>query len=115
MPPKGGNLTPVGAEVKAAVDYMLGAENSSLASPGCSMIDHLDHSCLTNGTPRGVPSISTRGCSDEFERFGKGRMGSSSGQKINLHEKGREFEPKAALAARGRSTSASSASVQLKE
>ena len=38
----------------------------------------------------------------KFERFGEGRMALKfGGQKINLHEKGKEFEPKAALAAPG--------------
>ncbi len=38
----------------------------------------------------------------KFERFGQGRMALKFGvQKINLHEKGKEFEPKATLAAPG--------------
>jgi catechol 2,3-dioxygenase-like lactoylglutathione lyase family enzyme len=38
----------------------------------------------------------------KFERFGEVRMALKFGaQKINLHEKGKEFEPKATLAAPG--------------
>src|SRR5262245_49455965 len=37
-----------------------------------------------------------------LERFGEGRMALKfGGQKINLHEKGREFEPRATVAAPG--------------
>jgi catechol 2,3-dioxygenase-like lactoylglutathione lyase family enzyme len=38
----------------------------------------------------------------KFERFGEDRMALKfGGQKINLHEKGREFSPRATLAAPG--------------
>jgi catechol 2,3-dioxygenase-like lactoylglutathione lyase family enzyme len=51
-----------------------------------------------------------------FERFGEGRMALKfGGQKINLHEKGREFSPRATLAAPGTLDICLIASVPLKE
>ncbi|MGB5081030.1 MAG: VOC family protein [Burkholderiales bacterium] len=66
------------------------------------MIDHLDHIVLT--TARTGPCIDfyTGVLGMKLERFGEGRVALKFGaQKINLHEKGREFEPKASLAAPG--------------
>ena len=52
----------------------------------------------------------------KFERFGEGRMALKFGdQKINLHEKGKEFEPRATLAAPGTLDICFIASVPLKE
>lgn len=60
------------------------------------MIDHLDHIVLTTARTRECIDFYTRVLGMELERFGEGRMALKFGtQKINLHEKGREFEPKA--------------------
>ena len=67
------------------------------------MIDHLDHIVLTTAHTEQCVDFYTRVLGMKFERFGpQGRMALKFGpQKINLHEKGREFEPKATLAAPG--------------
>ena len=66
------------------------------------MIDHLDHIVLTTAHTEQCIDFYTRVLGMKFERFGEGRMALKfGGQKINLHEKGRGFEPKAALAAPG--------------
>jgi catechol 2,3-dioxygenase-like lactoylglutathione lyase family enzyme len=66
------------------------------------MIDHLDHIVLTTARTEQCIDFYTRVLGMKFERFGEGRMALKfGGQKINLHEKGREFEPKANLAAPG--------------
>jgi catechol 2,3-dioxygenase-like lactoylglutathione lyase family enzyme len=60
------------------------------------MIDHLDHIVLTTARTRECIDFYTRVLGMKLERFGEGRMALKFGaQKINLHEKGREFEPKA--------------------
>ena len=66
------------------------------------MIDHLDHIVLTTARTEQCIDFYTRVLGMKFERFGEGRMALKfGGQKINLHEKGKEFEPRAALAAPG--------------
>ena len=66
------------------------------------MIDHLDHIVLTTAHTEQCIDFYTRVLGMTFERFGEGRMALKfRDQKINLHEKGREFEPKATLAAPG--------------
>ena len=66
------------------------------------MIDHLDHIVLTTARTEQCIDFYTRVLGMNFERFGQGRMALKFGvQKINLHEKGREFEPKATLASPG--------------
>ena len=66
------------------------------------MIDHLDHIVLTTARTEQCIDFYTRALGMKFERFGEGRMALKfGGQKINLHEKGKEFEPRAALAAPG--------------
>jgi catechol 2,3-dioxygenase-like lactoylglutathione lyase family enzyme len=66
------------------------------------MIDHLDHIVLTTARTEECIDFYTRVLGMSLERFGEGRMALKfGGQKINLHEKGREFEPKATLAAPG--------------
>ena len=66
------------------------------------MIDHLDHIVLTTAHTEQCIDFYTRVLGMKFERFGEGRMALKfGGQKINLHEKGKEFEPRAALAAPG--------------
>jgi catechol 2,3-dioxygenase-like lactoylglutathione lyase family enzyme len=66
------------------------------------MIDHLDHIVLTTAHTEQCVDFYTRVLGMKFERFGEGRMALKFGsQKINLHEKGREFAPRATLAAPG--------------
>ena len=66
------------------------------------MIDHLDHLVLTTAQTEQCVDFYTRVLGMKFERFAEGRMALKFGrQKINLHEKGREFEPRATLAAPG--------------
>ena len=66
------------------------------------MIDHLDHIVLTTARTEQCIDFYTRVLGMKLERFGKGRMALKFGkQKINLHEKGKEFEPRATLAAPG--------------
>jgi len=66
------------------------------------MIDHLDHLVLTTARTMECVDFYTRVLGMKFERFGEGRMALKFGnQKINLHEKGKEFEPRAAIALPG--------------
>jgi catechol 2,3-dioxygenase-like lactoylglutathione lyase family enzyme len=60
------------------------------------MIDHLDHLVLTTRDRDRCVDFYTRVLDMRLETFGQGRMAFRFGdQKINLHEAGREFEPKA--------------------
>src|SRR5690348_2497371 len=62
------------------------------------MIDHLDHFVLTTSDKTACIDFYTRILGMRAEIFGEGRVALHFGQqKINLHEKGREFEPKAHL------------------
>jgi len=80
------------------------------------MIDHLDHIVLTTAHTEQCIDFYTRVLGMKFERFGEGRMALKfGGQKINLHEKGKEFEPRATLAAPGTLDICFIASVPLKE
>ena len=66
------------------------------------MIDHLDHIVLTTARVEQCVEFYTRVLGMKLERFGEGRMALKfGGQKINLHEKGKEFEPKATVALPG--------------
>lgn len=66
------------------------------------MIDHLDHIVLTTARSGECIDFYTRVLGMKLERFGVGRIALKFGaQKINLHEKGKEFEPKAATALPG--------------
>ena len=66
------------------------------------MIDHLDHIVLTTARTGECIDFYTRVLGMKLERFGEGRMALKfGGQKINLHEKGREFEPRATTALPG--------------
>jgi len=57
------------------------------------MIDHLDHIVLTTRTPSNA-STSTPGARHEIRALRRRRMALRfGGQKINLHERGREFHP----------------------
>jgi catechol 2,3-dioxygenase-like lactoylglutathione lyase family enzyme len=66
------------------------------------MIDHLDHIVLTTARTGVCIDFYTRVLGMKLEYFGEGRMALKfSDQKINLHEKGKEFEPKATVALPG--------------
>ncbi len=60
-------------------------------------IDRIDHIVLTVGDVAATVAFYTRVLGMEEVRFGEGRTALRFGrQKINLHQAGREFEPKAA-------------------
>ena len=80
------------------------------------MIDHLDHIVLTTAHTEQCIDFYTRVLGMKLERFGKGRLALKfGGQKINLHEKGKEFEPKAIVALPGTLDICFIAAVQLKD
>ena len=60
------------------------------------MIDHLDHLVLTTADEQACVRFYVEVMGMTLETFGEGRKALRFGnQKINLHLKGREFEPKA--------------------
>ena len=62
------------------------------------MIDHLDHLVLTTSRKDACIDFYTRVLGMTLETFGEGRIAFRFGhQKINLHEQGKEHEPKAYL------------------
>jgi catechol 2,3-dioxygenase-like lactoylglutathione lyase family enzyme len=62
------------------------------------MIDHLDHLVLTTTDRAACVDFYTRVLGMELQTFAGGRLALRFGQqKINIHERGREFEPKAHL------------------
>jgi catechol 2,3-dioxygenase-like lactoylglutathione lyase family enzyme len=62
------------------------------------MIDHLDHLVLTTRDKARCIAFYTQVLGMELERFGAGRLAFLFGaQKINLHECGKAFLPKALL------------------
>jgi catechol 2,3-dioxygenase-like lactoylglutathione lyase family enzyme len=62
------------------------------------MIDHLDHLVLTTIDLAACTDFYTRVMGLRLETFGNGRIALRFGnQKINVHERGHEFEPKAHL------------------
>lgn len=62
------------------------------------MIDHLDHLVLTTVDVQACKDFYVRVLGMQAETFGSGRLAFRFGnQKINVHERGREFEPKAHL------------------
>ena len=62
------------------------------------MIDHLDHLVLTTTDPDACIRFYTGLLGMQLETFGAGRIAFRFGnQKINLHVKGREHDPKAHL------------------
>lgn len=79
------------------------------------MIDHLDHLVLTCTDPAATVDFYTRILGMRLETFGENRQALRFGnQKINLHVRGHEFEPKAHLPCRARWTCASSPTVRWK-
>ncbi len=66
------------------------------------MIDHIDHIVLTTRDREGCIRFYTQVLGMKLERFGENRLALRFGnQKINLHEWGREFTPRAHVAAPG--------------
>lgn len=66
------------------------------------VVDRLDHLVLTVADIGSTVAFYTRALGMRVETFGAGRTALKFGaQKINLHEAGREFEPKAARPAPG--------------
>lgn len=62
------------------------------------MIDHLDHLVLTTIDIQACQDFYTRVMGMRLETFGQGRLAFRFGeQKINVHVRGHEFEPKAHL------------------
>ncbi|WP_273820637.1 MULTISPECIES: VOC family protein [Pseudomonas] len=62
------------------------------------MIDHLDHLVLTTVDVEACKDFYLRVLGMSLETFGQGRLAFRFGnQKINVHVRGREFEPKAHL------------------
>jgi catechol 2,3-dioxygenase-like lactoylglutathione lyase family enzyme len=62
------------------------------------VIDHLDHLVLTTYDCAACVDFYTRVLGMTLETFGQGRLALRFGsQKINIHERGHEFEPKAHL------------------
>ncbi len=60
------------------------------------MIDHLDHFVMTTAQPEETIRFYTGVLGMTLEHFGEGRRALKFGkQKINIHLKGREYEPKA--------------------
>lgn len=65
-------------------------------------IDRLDHMVLTVASIEATCEFYSRVLGMKVTRFGEGRTALTFGrQKINLHEVGREFEPRAARATAG--------------
>lgn len=66
------------------------------------MIDHLDHLVLTTTDAAACIAFYRDGLGMRLEEFGAGRKALCFGaQKINIHVKGQEFEPKAHLPVSG--------------
>ncbi|MBH3413969.1 MULTISPECIES: VOC family protein [Pseudomonas] len=62
------------------------------------MIDHLDHLVLTTTNVEACTDFYTRVLGMQLETFGNDRLALRYGkQKINIHVRGHEFEPKAHL------------------
>ena len=66
------------------------------------MIDHIDHIVLTTRDLQGCIRFYAEVLGMKLEKFAEGRLALKFGaQKINLHEWGKEFEPRAHVAAPG--------------
>ncbi|MDR9836444.1 VOC family protein [Herbaspirillum huttiense] len=67
-----------------------------------NLIDHLDHLVLTSADPEATEYFYVDVLGMTLETFGEGRKAFRFGnQKINLHVRGKEFEPKAHLPVSG--------------
>ncbi|HAL66922.1 VOC family protein [Pseudomonas sp. DE0010] len=80
------------------------------------MIDHLDHLVLTTIDIEACKDFYTRIMGMKLENFGAGRLAMRFGeQKINVHVRGHEFEPKAHLPVPGALDLCFIASISLEE
>ena len=80
------------------------------------MIDRIDHIVLTTRDREACVRFYTQALGMALETFGEGRTAFRFGnQKINLHEYGREFEPKAHLPVPGSQDLCFIASVSIEE
>jgi catechol 2,3-dioxygenase-like lactoylglutathione lyase family enzyme len=80
------------------------------------VIDHIDHIVLTTRDLKGCIRFYTEILGMKLEKFSEGRLALKFGtQKINLHEWGKEFEPRAHVAAPGTLDLCFIASVPLEE
>ena len=80
------------------------------------MIDHLDHIVLTTIDPMACRDFYVRVLGMREETFGNGRSAFRFGnQKINVHVRGHEFEPKAHLPVSGALDLCFIASIPLEE
>lgn len=80
------------------------------------MIDHLDHLVLTTIDVEACKDFYTRIMGMKLENFGAGRLALRFGeQKINVHVRGHEFEPKAHLPVPGALDLCFIASISLEE
>ncbi|MEC4022690.1 VOC family protein [Pseudomonas sp. xss_4] len=80
------------------------------------MIDHLDHLVLTTIDVETCKDFYTRIMGMKLENFGAGRLAMRFGeQKINVHVRGHEFEPKAHLPVPGALDLCFIASISLEE
>jgi catechol 2,3-dioxygenase-like lactoylglutathione lyase family enzyme len=67
-----------------------------------SLIDHIDHIVVTCVDPEATKHFYTQVLKMKLETFGAGRIAFRFGnQKINLHVRGSEYEPKAHIPAPG--------------
>ncbi len=65
-------------------------------APVVGMIDHVDHIVLTATDPQATIHFYTKVMGMHLEKFGEGRVAFTFGnQKINMHVRGHEIEPKA--------------------
>ena len=80
------------------------------------MIDHIDHIVLTTRDLQGCIRFYTEVLGMKLEKFSENRLALRFGtQKLNLHEWGREFTPRAHVAAPGTLDLCFIASVSLQE
>ena len=80
------------------------------------MIDHIDHIVLTTRDLQGCIRFYTEVLGMKLEAFGENRLALKFGaQKLNLHEWGREFTPRAHVAVPGSLDLCFIASVSLEE
>jgi catechol 2,3-dioxygenase-like lactoylglutathione lyase family enzyme len=71
-------------------------------APVAGIIDHVDHIVLTATDPQATIHFYTEVMGMHLEQFGEGRVAFTFGnQKINMHVRGHEIEPKAHVPAPG--------------
>ena len=80
------------------------------------MIDHIDHIVLTTTDLERCVAFYRDALGMTFEPFGEGRLALKFGnQKINIHQRGKEFEPRAHIPAPGALDLCFIASIPLEE